>query len=201
MQRRILETVIVSLVAGGASNPLAAADEPVMTLEQTRPASSSESGLGKEVDEGSYLADLLSCGSCHTDGALIGVPRPDGNLTGSEIGIAYYSAADKDRPGIAYPRNLTPDSETGLGAWTDDQIARAIRGETRHRSGESIVMPWPTFSKLSDEDVRAIVAYLRSLPPVRHRVPESVEPGAEASGRYVEFGMRQSGGPAPPDSP
>jgi mono/diheme cytochrome c family protein len=201
MQMRTLGTVILSLAACGAWNPLAAAGEPVMTLEQIRPAGSSESGPGEEVDDGSYLADLLSCGSCHTDGALIGVPRPDGNLTGSEIGIAYYSAADEDHPGIAYPRNLTPDPETGLGAWTDDQIAQAIRGDARHRSGAIIVMPWPTFSKLSDEDVRAIVAYLRSLPPVRHRVPENVEPGSKVSGRYVEFGMRQSGGTAPEDSP
>jgi hypothetical protein len=61
-------------------------------------------------------------------------------------------------------------------------------------------MPWPTFSKLSDEDVGAIVAYLRSLPPVRHRVPEDVEPGSRASGRYVEFGMRQSDGAAPAEA-
>jgi cytochrome c553 len=62
-------------------------------------------------------------------------------------------------------------------------------------------MPWPTLSKLSDEDVRAIVAYLRSLPPVRHRVPDNVEPGAKVAGRYVEFGMRRSGGDASADSP
>lgn len=196
MQTRIVEAVMLSLVLWGACNSLAAPEEPAtMTRKTMGSVKSGQSRSGEEVEQGRYLVDLLGCGNCHTDGALMGVPRPDGNLSGSQIGIAWYGGADGAALGIVYPRNLTPDPETGLGAWTDDQIARAIRGEARHGSaGSVVVMPWPTLSKLSDEDVHAIVAYLRTLPPVRHRVPENVEPGSKASGPYVEFGMRQGDG-------
>ena len=53
-------------------------------------------------------------------------------------------------------------------------------------------MPWPAYAQLSDEDINAIVAYLRSLPPVRHQVPANVPPGNEASAPYVHFGVYQS---------
>lgn len=72
---------------------------------------------------------------------------------------------------IAAP-NITSDAETGLGAWTDDEIARAIREGVR-KDGSALfpIMPYPDFATLSDEDVESIVVYLRTLPPVRNTVP------------------------------
>ena len=68
--------------------------------------------------------------------------------------------------------NITPDSETGAGRWTDDQLVRAIRQGVSHDGRRlSVVMPYPTLSRLTDEDVHAIVAYLRSLPPVKNAPP------------------------------
>lgn len=72
--------------------------------------------------------------------------------------------------------NLTPDPETGAGNWTDEQLVRAIRQGIGH-DGRQITafMPWNAFSALSDEDVKSIVVYLRSIPPVRNPLPKGVE--------------------------
>ena len=71
--------------------------------------------------------------------------------------------------------NITPDPETGAGRWTDDQLVRAIRQGISHDGRRlSVVMPYPTLSVLTNDDVHAIVAYLRSLPPVRNELPKWV---------------------------
>ena len=65
-------------------------------------------------------------------------------------------------------RNITPDVETGIGSWSDDEIARAIREGVR-KDGTALfsLMPYLDFATLDDEDVKAIVVYLRTIPPVR----------------------------------
>jgi len=71
--------------------------------------------------------------------------------------------------------NITPDPETGAGRWTDEQLVRAIRQGISHDGRRlSVVMPYPTLSILTNDDVHAIVAYLRSLPPVRNELPKWV---------------------------
>jgi mono/diheme cytochrome c family protein len=71
-----------------------------------------------------------------------------------------------------YP-NITPDAETGAGAWSDDMLARAI-GEGIGHDGRPLlpIMPYNAFRNLSDEDLAAIVVYLRSIPPIQHRLPK-----------------------------
>ena len=124
------------------------------------------------------LVKVSVCGACHTDGALVGEPDMDHALAGSRIGIAYTSPPDERWPGVVYPPNITPEKSTGLGNWSDLQIAAAIRaGAGRHGSRRITAMPWQGYAKMSDEDVSAIVSYLRSIRPVKHEVPESVEPG------------------------
>ena len=68
--------------------------------------------------------------------------------------------------------NITPDEETGAGRWSDEQLVRAIRDGIGHDGRRlSLVMPYPDFGILTDDDVRSIVAYLRTLPPIRNRLP------------------------------
>ena len=136
---------------------------------------------------------MLGCGACHTDGALEGAPRMARALAGSSIGIAYMNPFNNDRPGVVYPSNITPDRETGIGDWSDTQIAAAIQAGTgRHANRRIAVMPWPGYASMSDEDVNAIVAYLRSIKPVKHEVPREVKPGEPASSRFVYFGIYRS---------
>lgn len=149
-----------------------------------------------EVGRGRYLVTITGCAACHTDGALIGEPNSARALAGSGIGIAFTNPATNPLPGVVYPSNLTPDPNTGLGNWTDAQIATAIRaGSPRpgRDSGHLHVMSWPVYQKMSDQDVNAIVAYLRSIPAIEHRVPERVLPGTHAPAPYVYFGVFRSG--------
>ncbi len=77
-------------------------------------------------------------------------------------------------PGTLVAPNLTPDTETGSGNWTDDQIARAIREGVKH-DGTTLfpIMPYSEYRALSDEDLASVVVYLRSLTPVRNPLPAS----------------------------
>lgn len=145
------------------------------------------------VERGEYLVELLGCGGCHTDGALEGSPEMDKFMAGSRTGIAWMNPFNNDRPGVVYPPNLTPDAETGIGEWSDGQIAIAIRaGIGQHMNRRIAVMPWQGYARINDEDIVAIVAYLRSLKPVRHDVPREVRPGVKATEPFVYFGTYRS---------
>jgi mono/diheme cytochrome c family protein len=146
------------------------------------------------VNRGRYLVEIAGCGTCHTDGALIGESSAARLLAGSHLGIAYTNPFRDALPGVAYPSNLTPDPRTGLGTWSDAQIAAAIRsGELAADPGHLMVMPWPLYQHMSDDDVTAIVEYLRSIPAIEHPVPKRVAPGTRASTPYVYFGVFRSG--------
>jgi mono/diheme cytochrome c family protein len=115
---------------------------------------------------GEYLARIMDCGGCHTGGALAGQPDAQLHLAGSSIGFAI--------PGLGYfyPPNLTPDPETGLGAWSEAEIARAVRTGVRPDGRElAPVMPWRSYAALTDEDAQALAAYLNGLAPVRNPTP------------------------------
>jgi mono/diheme cytochrome c family protein len=102
---------------------------------------------------------------------------PDGNLVipaGQE-----FSGRSFDVEGVpfAIAPNLTPDPETGIGTWTDDQIARAIREGISH-DGRALfpIMPYEKFHNMSDEDLASVIVYLRSIPPVKHQLAKTAVP-------------------------
>lgn len=187
-------TLLVSCTsAPKPSDPLADYRElePVTNLNAPPVVAAGLSGAQREqVRRGSYMVELLGCGACHTDGALIGDPDPRRLLAGSRIGIAFENPLGNEYPGVVYAPNITPDLETGIGQWSDPQIAAAIRGgKGRHGKRRIAVMPWQGYSRLTDDDVDAIVTYLRSIEPVEHRVPDAVEPGRRARSPFVYFGV------------
>jgi hypothetical protein len=146
-----------------------------------------------KIDRGAYLIELLGCGSCHTNGAFDGEPEMEHALAGSDTGIAFSNPLGEKYPGIIYPSNITPDEETGIGAWSDQQITDAIRaGAGRHGSRRIVTMPWQGYSRLTDDDVAALVAYLRSIKPINYRVPKEVAPGKSATSPFVYFGVYRS---------
>jgi mono/diheme cytochrome c family protein len=118
------------------------------------------------IERGEYLASIMDCTGCHTAGALAGAPDPERYLAGSDIGFQIPGL------GVFYPPNLTPDAETGLGKWSEDEIMLAVRGGLRPDGRELVpIMPWPSYSALTDEDAQALVAYLKSLPPMKFQSP------------------------------
>ena len=121
------------------------------------------------VARGRYLvSQAMSCGVCHTprDGTSPLAPERDDRL------LAGASVVWPRRGDRLWVPNLTPDVETGLGAWSDDEIMRAVRdGVARDGRLLAPLMPFSSYQFVSDEDLRAIVAYLRSVPPVRNERP------------------------------
>lgn len=147
------------------------------------PAAEPKKPDAKTLARGQYLATVMDCAGCHTPGALGGKPDASRRFAGSDIGFALGPGPTA---GVVYPPNLTPDRDTGLGAWTEDQMIRAIRGG-QSRDGRPLVpiMPWPNYSALTLADARALVMYLRSLQPIAYQVPANVKPGEPAARPYL----------------
>jgi hypothetical protein len=85
--------------------------------------------------------------------------------------------------GISYAANLTPDKNTGLGIWTEEMFLNAMQTGKHMGAGRAILppMPWKALSRLTDEDLKAIFAYLQSVPAIPNRVPDPVGPNGEIS--------------------
>ena len=112
------------------------------------------------------MQSIVACGNCHT-------PKgPTGELAGMEL--AGMQNIEVTPVFTAHAPNITMDEATGIGSWSDEQIMTAIR-EGRRPDGSIIGPPMPIglYRGLSDRDVSAIVAYLRSIPAVSNKVPES----------------------------
>ena len=135
---------------------------------------------GDAARRGEYLVAIMDCRGCHTEGALTGNPNSALDLAGSTVGFGAPGL------GVFYPRNLTPDRETGLGSWTEADIARAIRtGERPDGRILAPMMPWRSYAALTDGDALAVATYLKALPPVRHAVPPPSEPGQKPPSPYL----------------
>ncbi len=118
------------------------------------------------VERGAYLVKGIgTCSNCHTpkDGPMKGKYMAGGNSYGG-----------KKAPFTSYASNITQDRETGIGGWTDQQIIDAIR-DGRRPDGTIIGPPMAIelYRNISDSDVKAIVAYLRTVKPVKHKVKKS----------------------------
>lgn len=147
------------------------------------------------VDRGRYLATVGVCEACHTPPAVpptrpdaadaaaneretkfrtdpdwFRYLDPDRKMAG---GVPFILRFSKDSSGIVYTRNLTPDPETGLGNWTEQDIIRAIRTGKRKDGTALFLFPPHSFYKdMAEEDAVALAAYLKSLKPVRYQILE-----------------------------
>lgn len=112
-----------------------------------------------QVERGRYLATVGNCVSCHTRKG--GAPFSGG--------LAFETPF-----GTIYSTNITPDPTTGIGAWTLEQFKRAMR-EGVDANGENLypAFPYTAFTKINDEDLGAIYAYIKSLAPVQYTAPEN----------------------------
>ncbi len=118
------------------------------------------------LERGKYLMEsIVACGNCHTP------MGPQGPLPGRELagGTEFHEPF-----GVARTPNITPDAETGIGRWTDEQIIVAIR-EGKRPDGSIIGPPMPIglYRGMADADVKALVAYMRQVKPVANKVEKS----------------------------
>jgi hypothetical protein len=183
---------LLGLAAAGAALPLIAGKQssptPTVRAEKER------------IERGKYLVSFGGCNDCHTplkfgphgpepDMAryLSGhpetakLPPPPKNENSPWFATTAGLTAWSGPWGISYAPNLTPDENTGLGIWTEEMFAGAMRTGKHMGSGRDILppMPWRAVASLSDDDLKAVFAYLRSIPAIKNRVPEPVSPGAK----------------------
>jgi len=135
----------------------------------------------EKIERGHYLAvNVLQCVDCHSerDWTLYGGPPKEPVGAGRacmnrQTRAAGVNPGQDTFPGKLCIRNITPDVETGIGAWTDGEIIRAVReGVNREGDGLFPIMPYFIYSNVADEDMEAVVAYLRSMEPVSSVRPE-----------------------------
>ena len=157
------------------------------------------------VKRGEYLVRLGGCHDCHTPKILkAGAPPALDTtrlLSGHPADVPYPSWMSQDPNeanalvlttpmlsawagpwGVSFAANLTPDKETGLGEWSQETFIRAIR-TGKHQgqaNGRDILppMPWPDYKDATEDDLKAMWAYLRSIPAVKNQVPTPIPPGA-----------------------
>jgi len=135
-----------------------------------------------EVLRGKYLVSVIPCTDCHTPGAFFGKPDVKRYLAGSDVGFEVPGL------GVFYAPNLTPDEGTGLGKWSKEEIATAITTGKRP-DGRILAPPMPveSFKHLTKADALAIAAYLKSLPPIKHKVPGPLGPNEKPPEGYFVY--------------
>ncbi|HLU99709.1 MAG TPA: c-type cytochrome [Acidobacteriota bacterium] len=157
---------------------------------------SSTTSSSQSVERGKYLVSVAGCNDCHTPWKMgLNGPEPDMSrfLSGHpetltmtpppDLGAGPWlwmgagtNTAFAGPWGISYAFNLTPDDNTGVGIWTEDQFVRTIRFGKHWGQSRPILppMPWQAYRNMTDEDLKSIYAYLRTIPPIVNRVPESL---------------------------
>ena len=162
----------------------AAAAALAVSCTVSKPSStttSTEMTAEQKIARGHVIAYSSGCMDCHTPGTFYGTPDTTRILSGSELGW--------EGPwGVTFPRNLTPDMETGIGSWTEEQIVTAFRtGQRPDKSPLLPPMPWPAYAHMSDEDAYALAAYIKSLPPIKHKAPDRIPPGTATKAPRLTF--------------
>jgi hypothetical protein len=177
-------TAIALLIGGCTSKPtapVAAAEDPVAlgrTLVTTGMCHDCHTPMKFDKEIGMPVPDMTRMLSGHPEGA----PDPAGALAGQDQAVIGSTFTSFKLPfGIVYTANLTPDKDTGLGGWTEEMFMRAVRtGRHMGGNGRPILppMPWPNVGAYSDVNLKAIFAYLRSIPAIRNDVPAPKVPDA-----------------------
>lgn len=163
----------------------------------SEPAKTAESA----VERGRYLTTAVGgCDDCHTPKRM----TPNGPELDMTRRLSGHPASDKILAvppgviapdkwaamtnvhlsawagpwGMSYARNLTPDTATGLGSWTEDMFIKTIRNGKHQGEGRNLLppMPWMVYRNMTDDDLKAIWAFLRSLPAINNAVPDPTPP-------------------------
>lgn len=187
-----LSLVAVVLLAVSFVAPLS---DPMSAVSS---ASSSTDGVEPAVERGRYLVNSFGCSDCHTPLKLgPNGPEPDAERMFSGhpeslvmppaprlpegpwlVTVSGTNTAWAGPWGTSFTANLTPDRETGMGTWSEQDFVDTIQSARHQGRGRSILPPMPVqaLSNLTEADLRAIFAYLRTVPAVKNRVPQPIAP-------------------------
>ena len=177
---------------------LAGCSQPASTPAPAAPAAPTVS----PVEKGRLLVAGGGCHDCHTP-KKIGPTGPEADLDKTlsghpeSAGVTPHFKDAKGSPysthtndhltawsgawGVSFAANLTPDETTGIGLWSEEQFVNAIKNGKHMGAGRPILppMPWFWYNKLPDEDLKALYAYLKSLPPIMNKVPGPIDPAGK----------------------
>ncbi len=154
----------------------------------------------QRVARGKYIVSTAGCHDCHTPWKM-GPKGPEPDMT---LALSGHPESMKLPPppklgdgpwvwtasgtntafagpwGVSYTANLTPDKLTGLGIWTEDIFVKTIRTGRHWGVSRPILppMPWSVYRNLTDEDLKSVFAYLRTIKPIKNQVPEPLPPPA-----------------------
>lgn len=195
MRLRSLAALTLGLALSSQSSPAAeTAPEAPTGAAKAAPAAAAD----PRVERGAYLVTVGGCNDCHTplkpgpngpepdrSRLLSGHPQqlvmpPSPALPEGPWGVtvAVTNTAWAGPWGVSFTANLTPDAETGTGTWSEQDFIDTLRSGRHLGRGRQTLppMPWFNYAEMTDEDLGAIYAYLRSVPPVSNRVPDPVPP-------------------------
>ncbi len=151
---------------------------------------------GDILQRGAYLTSIMDCGGCHTPW-ILGPSGPEPDVSrllsghpqdpqlppppplpaGPWNAVSAGNTAWSGPWGISYSSNLTPDRETGIGRWSEEMFAGSMRSGKHAGIGRQLLPPMPRYPELTDEDLDAVFAYLKSIAPIKNRVPPPAPPG------------------------
>ncbi len=156
----------------------------------------------ERVARGRYLVKSIGCADCHTPW-MMGPNGPEQDwskdLSGHPQELIMPPAPAAAGPwvgsysgtftawagpwGVSFSANITPDKETGIGDWTEENFVQTIRTGRHMGKGRMVLppMPVPAYSNMTDDDLKAIYAYLMTVPAISNKVPEPVDPPAPPS--------------------
>jgi mono/diheme cytochrome c family protein len=157
----------------------------------------SELKISTPSERGKYLVSIAGCSECHTPFKMgPNGPEPDMTrfLSGHPQDLKLPPAKLPERPwvmlgaatntafagpwGTTFAANLTPDLHTGMGVWTEDMFVKAMKTGKHMGGGRHILppMPQPAYANMTDEDLKAIYTYLRTIPKISNMVPDYIPP-------------------------
>jgi mono/diheme cytochrome c family protein len=165
-------------------------------------AQASGSNNDAVIKRGEYLVTVGGCNDCHTpikmgpngpepdmSRMLSGhpeqleitqAPAPAAGTAPWMVNIAATGTAYAGPWGVSFTANLTPDNNTGIGIWTEDIFVKTLRTGKHWGTSRRILppMPWFNYAKMTDDDLKAVYAYLRTIKPITNHVPEPLPPAA-----------------------
>jgi hypothetical protein len=170
--------VLMGTMAGSAGTPQVSTSEPA------------------RVKRGEYLVKIMSCNDCHTpfklgpkgpepdmsrmlSGHPQDVPVPPVPAAGPWLSHSLATNTAWAGPwGVSFTANLTPDKETGLGEWTEAMFLAMVKTGRHQGKGRPILPPMviPSLQAATEQDLKDIFLYLRTLTPIRNKVPTPLEP-------------------------
>ena len=202
---RVLLLLIPAVaLAGACSQP--APETPKADTPKAEPMAAAAPAQSP-VERGRYLVTVGGCDDCHSPKTF----GPAGPAIDMSRRLSGHPAAEKLPPvpagliapdkfgavttngltawvgpwGTSFPRNLTPDKTTGLGSWTEAMFIKALRTGKDQGEGRPILppMPWQNFAQFTDDDLKAVFAFLQSLPPIQNAVPDPIPPSGPPSAK------------------